>query len=71
MKLPNAQLASVSQRKIAGYLLSRSHNKGRGKALFFASYGFTADAWDVLAEALCAHAIQHEVCKAESSALVL
>lgn len=52
MKLPNAHLAVVDQRKIAEYLLNPSHPDNGGKAPFFAAMGFTVGAWNVLAEAL-------------------
>lgn len=41
MRLPNAERAVVEDRKIAEYLLSESHEDGRGKANFFKEFGFT------------------------------
>ena len=56
MKLPNAHLAVVEQKKITEYLLSSSHRFGASKARFFVSFGFTAASWRVLAAALRRHA---------------
>lgn len=61
MKLPNVQVAVVPERKIAGYLLSAVHLRGRHKARYFEKYGFTAAEWVVLATALRVHAEEHEV----------
>ena len=52
MKLPNADRAIVPQAKIADYLLSQTHPKGKGKAGFFLPLGFTPAAWNVMADAL-------------------
>ena len=56
MKLPNAHLAVVEERKITEYLLSESHRFGASKARFFAAFGFTVTSWRVFAEALREHA---------------
>jgi hypothetical protein len=52
MKLPNAQRAVVERKKIVHYLLNAAHPDNGGKAQFFAAAGFSADRWQVLAEAL-------------------
>lgn len=49
MKLPNAEDAVVPEAKIAHYLLSPTHRDGRHKAAFFLRFGFSAEAWPVLA----------------------
>ncbi len=67
MKLPNHQNAIVSERKVAGYLLSSSHTYGRHKAAFFTRFGFSADAWEAFAHALREHAFQNEVVRIEDS----
>ncbi len=67
MKLPNHTLAVITEQKITGYLLSFSHRDGRGKAVFFTRFGFSAHTWSVLARALRQHAADHEVAKVESS----
>lgn len=45
MKLPNAEQATVDERKVLEYLLSPSHPVGRFKAKFFASIGFSPENW--------------------------
>jgi len=54
--LPNAQLAIIDRRKIADYLLSRSHPAGRAKAAFFMGFGFTMAGWQRLRDAKFDHA---------------
>jgi hypothetical protein len=65
VKLPNLENAHVPQAKITEYLLSSTHSTGRGKAKFFIQFGFSAEQWEVLAEALLNHAKEHEVTKLE------
>ena len=65
MKLPNLENANVPQAKITDYLLSPTHATGRGKAKFFIRFGFSAETWEVLANALLSHAKEHEVTKLE------
>ncbi len=67
MKLPNVEKASIPQKKVTHYLLSPSHPDGRGKAGFFARFGFTPDSWQTLAAALLRHAAAHDVTKIEAS----
>src|SRR2546421_9714777 len=52
MRVPDADIAIVSQQKIVGYLLNPLHPDGAGKAQFFDALGFRADQWTVLADAL-------------------
>ena len=66
-KLPSLRDAIVSQRKVCDYLLSESHPSGRSKAAFFAQYGFTRESWQVLAEAIRRHPVEHEVVGTEPS----
>jgi hypothetical protein len=61
MKLPNAERAVVPSRKITHYLLSATHRDGQHKAAFFRSFGFTPEAWDLLASALVNHGRTYEV----------
>ena len=56
MKLPNAEQARVDRAKVVDYLLSTEHEKGRDKAGFFARFGFAAERWEDLADALRVHA---------------
>jgi hypothetical protein len=50
--IPNVERAIVDRRKVADYLLARSHPVGRGKARFFEGLGFSADDPDALETAL-------------------
>ncbi len=52
MKLPNADMAEVSEQKIAHYLLNPAHPDNGGKAKFFEDLGFRRDEWKMLAAAL-------------------
>ncbi|MBZ0305136.1 MAG: hypothetical protein K8I82_03620, partial [Anaerolineae bacterium] len=63
MKLPNAIKAVVPESKIKNYLLSETHDKGKDKAVFFTSFGFVLEGWEVLAQALLQHAANYEVTK--------
>jgi len=56
MKLLNAQLATVPERKVRHYLLNPRHPAGGSKASFFLRFGFTVADWQRLAEALMRHA---------------
>lgn len=51
----------VRSEKLTGYLLSREHAHGQHKARFFEALGFSIARWEVLAEALIAHAGTHGV----------
>ena len=61
MKLPNLEDASVPEAKITRYLLSITHPYGRHKANFFQRFGFSSEAWEVLAIAIREHAAAHEI----------
>jgi|SRR5437867_9047058 len=67
MKLPNAELATVPERKVTHYLLNPAHPAGGGKAAFFLRFGFTVADWQRLAEALLCHAREHEVVETEQT----
>ncbi|MFN0023082.1 MAG: DUF6883 domain-containing protein [Parvularculaceae bacterium] len=56
-KLPNAQLAIVDESKITGYLLNLDHLLGRAKCQFLAGFGFNAEQWGTLRDAILAHAV--------------
>lgn len=68
MKLPGLEGAVVPREKVEGYLLSFTHPTGRSKAEFFSRFGFRAERWEELRDALAAHAAANEVAKAEESA---
>ncbi|MCW5556435.1 MAG: hypothetical protein KIT22_01090 [Verrucomicrobiae bacterium] len=67
MKVPNAHLAIVPERKVTQYLLNPAHPAGGSKAAFFLRFGFTVAEWQRLAEALRQHAREHEVVKTEET----
>jgi hypothetical protein len=60
-RLPNAGKATIKREKIMNYLLAFDHPQGRGKALFFSRFGFTADRWHDLSDALLNHARECKV----------
>ncbi|MFZ1109160.1 MAG: DUF6883 domain-containing protein [Rhodomicrobium sp.] len=60
-KLPNAGAAFIDPRKIAGYLLSTAHPRGRSKAIFFMRLGFSASQPEIMARALFDHARRHDL----------
>jgi hypothetical protein len=68
MKLPNAQSATVPERKVTHYLLNPGHPAGGSKADFFLRFGFTVTEWRRLAEALIRHAQDNEVAATEQTA---
>lgn len=61
MKLPNADQAVVEREKIVDYLLNNAHRYGASKARFFAGFGFQAEKWEQLAQALRRHGQTHSV----------
>ena len=63
MNLPNAQNAQVDSEKITDYLLSTTNPRGRNKAVFFLSFGFSTEHWQGFAEALRLQGMTHEVVK--------
>ncbi len=67
MILPHIEAASIPRSKIVEYLLSPFHKDGKGKAVFFKRFGFTAELWQILSEALIKHACENEVVKEETT----
>ena len=61
MKLPNADKSIVEREKILDYLLNSAHRHGASKAQFFKMFGFRAEKWEQLAQALRIHGKTHEV----------
>jgi hypothetical protein len=59
--LPNAENAFVLNVKLTGYFFLFAHPRGRGKALFFASFGFSPSAPQALEHALLQHAQDNRV----------
>ena len=67
MKLPNLEAATIQREKIAEYLVSLSHTKGRDKAGFFRRHGFLPETWELLAAALRAHAAAHGIARIDDA----
>jgi hypothetical protein len=67
VKLPNYDQATIPKAKITDYLLSTTHRDGRSKAMFFTRYGFSVEAWQLLAQALLNHAAYNLITKIENS----
>ena len=65
MQLPYLQNALVEEQKVTQYLLSEERSEG--KAAFFAAFGFTPAQWELLRDALLAHAGSYEVARAVSN----
>src|SRR3989344_3954380 len=61
MKLPFAENAVISEKKIKDYLLSHNHPVGKLKAKFFASMGFSLKDFDKLRKLLLQIAINEDV----------
>jgi hypothetical protein len=61
MKLPHVHQAIVLEAKLVDYLLSSTHRRGKSKAAFLITHGFSRERWLELAEALRKHAGSHEV----------
>lgn len=60
-RLPHLDRAVVPEAKIVNYLLSARHSGGRAKARFLEDFGFRAQGWRVLRDALVAHAAANDV----------
>jgi hypothetical protein len=60
-RLPHLDRAVVSKAKIVNYLLSARHSGGRAKARFLESFGFRVQDWQVLRDAIIAHATVNDI----------
>jgi hypothetical protein len=60
-RLPHLDRAVVPEAKIVNYLLIVRHSSGRAKARFLEDYGFGAQDWRVLRDAVIAHATANDV----------
>lgn len=67
MKLRNADQAIVPEAKITRYLLDLTSPKGKSRAVFFRTFGFTIEQWQVMADALKQHAADYEVASTVTS----
>lgn len=61
MRVPYLENAVIDEAKIVDYLLSDTHERGRGKAGFFKRFGFSVAQWDVLKDAFLRHLLENEV----------
>jgi hypothetical protein len=68
MTLPNADRVLIPLRKLTDYLLSDTHPRGRGKARYLRSYGFTTDRADLLEAALCSIVMTGDLVATEHTA---
>jgi|ERR1043166_574229 hypothetical protein len=66
MQLPKAAHAIVPREKIQNYLLNLAHPIGGGKARFFLHFGFHAEKWQLLADAVRKHAQDNSVAQSIS-----
>jgi hypothetical protein len=60
-QLPHLDRAIVPEAKIVNYLLSVRHAGGRAKARFLEDFGFRAEDWRVLRDAVIAHARANDI----------
>lgn len=67
MKLPNSDLAYISNTKIDEYLLSPIHPDGKSKHDFFIRFGFHPHQGEKLVDALKQHALEHDVVRQEQT----
>jgi hypothetical protein len=67
MKLPNAHLAIVEEKKVVEYLLNPVHPDNGGKAAFFQTLGFDRDDWRAFAAALRQVGVNGEVVRTVES----
>ena len=60
-RLPHLDRAVVPEAKVVNYLLSARHSGGRAKARFLESFGFRAQDWRALRDAVLAHATANDI----------
>jgi hypothetical protein len=60
-KLPSHQSAEIAERKLAHYLLEKSHPDGGPKAWFLEKFGYTIISADLLRSALLQHAAANDI----------
>jgi len=54
--LPKADAVNVEEFKIRDYLLNSGHPQNGGKTAYFGAFGFLAEQWEVMRDALIRHA---------------
>ena len=60
-RLPHLDRAVIAEAKIVNYLLSVRHSGGRAEARFLEDFGFRAQDWSVLRDAMIAHARANDI----------
>jgi hypothetical protein len=60
-RLPHLDRAVVPEAKIVNYLLSARHSGGRAKARFLESFGFRAQDWHALRDAVISQAMTNDI----------
>jgi hypothetical protein len=65
--VPNASGAIVASDKVRAFLLNQNHAGNKGRAGFFAGFGFAAARWEALRDALRAHVVANRVIKTETT----
>jgi hypothetical protein len=61
MQLPSAAAAEVEESKVRGYLLNSGHPQNGGKAAYFGAFGFVAEDWIAMRDALVEHALVNQI----------
>ena len=67
MKLPEAEHAIISERKVVEYLLNEWHPVGCSKAIYFQAFGFHSTDWEEFAQSLRLHAVRENVVRTSVS----
>nr|WP_294548259.1 DUF6883 domain-containing protein [uncultured Rhodopila sp.] len=65
--VPNRSAATVSQTKIQAFLLDESHTGNKGRAKFFALFGFTSTGWETMRDALPARVAANPIVETETT----
>jgi Domain of unknown function (DUF6883) len=66
-RLPHVDRAVVPEAKIVDYLLSVRHSGGRAKARFLEEFGFSAQDWRVLRDAIIVHATTNDIAESHQT----
>ena len=65
--MPNHVAARVADSKVRDFILNDAHPDNKGRARFFAAFGFTAGRWDLLKDALVRHPRRNVVVRASET----
>jgi hypothetical protein len=66
-QLPDADRANVEEAKVRDYLLNAGHPENGGKSPYFQAFGFPAEHWTVMRDALVGHAIENNITESSHS----